>query len=450
MIDSDDLRLVLHDWNFWDRDLPGGLVGHPRRLTRRILEVATGREVVAIVGVRRCGKTTILFQLMDALVRAGCERRSLLYVNIEDHRLALHHDVRLLDRILSFYREEVDPNGPSHLFLDELQGIPGWERWVRSIYDREPLLRIYLTGSSSSMMSADLSTLLTGRNLTFLARPFSFCEYLSFKGVDADVAPDPVEAFRQNVGRRELLAFNLKEYMERGGFPEALKSTSSLRRGVLLQQYFDDILAKDVVHRHRLRNPRLLRDLALVLMGNVARLTSLGKTASALGTFASSVSSLLERLEQAQILSTCRFFSFSARESVSVQKPRKLYAIDTGMRNAVVTRHTRDVGWLAENLVYNHLVSCGLQPTYWKETVEVDLVLGRTAPLPVNVCFSDDVPERELRALTRFNERFGNDAAWLVTRNTFRRGRETGFDYVLCPLWAYLLSDDPGLTPGTP
>ena len=444
MIDSEQLRVVLADWNFWDRDLPSELVGHPRRLTGAILEIATGREAVAIVGVRRCGKTTILFQIMDALLGDGAERRSMLYVNFEDHRFSPHLEVELLDRIVSLFNEEVSPAGPKYIFLDEPQEVPGWERWVRGLYDRNCSVRIFVTGSSSSMMSSDLSTLLTGRNITFSTGPFSFAEYLSFLSVDAVEAPTPVEAYKLNLANRGAIAYHLARYMEQGGFPEALKSASDLRRITLLQQYFDDILAKDVVHRHRLRNPRMLRDLALVLMSDVSKLASLGRLSRAMGTSASSVSSLLAHLEEARLLATTYFFSFSTRESVSVQKPRKIYAADTGMRNAVVARHSQDVGHLAENLVHNHLTASGWQPTYWKERVEVDFVLGRTSPVPVNVCFSEEIPDRELQGLERFYERFGNDFAWLVTKSTFREERIAGSDLIMCPLWAFLLSEPAG------
>ena len=443
MIAHDELRLILDDWNFWNRELSAEITGHPRRLVEKIREIATGREVVAIAGVRRCGKTTILFQLMDHLLRAGQDRRNLLYVNLEDHRFALHLEPRLLDRILTFYREEVNPTGPSFLFLDEPQEIEGWEKWVRSLYDREPDTRIFVTGSSSSMMSSELSTLLTGRNLTFLARPFSFAEHLSFIGVEATSTPGPVEAYRENLRNREVLGYHIIRYMEHGGFPEALKSTSDLRWSTLLQQYFDDILSKDVAHRHRLRNHSLLKDLALVLMSNVANLMSLGKTARTLGTSASSILSLMDHLEDAQLISTAHFFSFSTMETVAAQKPRKVYSVDTGMRNAVVSRATRDLGRLAENLVHSHLVSLAQQPRYWRENVEVDIVVGRGQPLPVNVCFADEIPPREIQGLERFNEKFSNPRAWLITKNTFREETIGSSECTLIPLWAYLLADEP-------
>lgn len=443
MIGNEELRIILSDWNFWDREVPSDFTGHPRDLTEKIRAIATGREVVAIIGVRRCGKTTILFQLMQALDKDGVDRRDILYVNLEDHRFALHLDIALLDSIVSFYKEEVNPAGPRYIFLDEAQEIPGWERWVRSFYDRNPSIRIFVTGSSSSMMATDLSTLLTGRNLTFLARPFSFMEHLSFFGIEITPSPDPIEAYKKNLKKRDVLSFQLREYMESGGFPEPLKSEDRLRRNILLQQYFDNILAKDIVQRHKLRNSRLLKDLALVLMSDISNLISFGRAARALGTSASSVRSLLDHIEESKLITTSRFFSFSARESVSVQKPRKVYVVDTGLRNAVIARHSPDFGRTAENLVHNHLVYLGQHPTYWRDEVEVDFVLGRSKPVPINVCFAEEIPEREVRGLKKFNERFGNDMSWIITKSAFGKKKYSDLESTLCPLWAFLLSDEP-------
>jgi len=438
-----DLRETLWDWNFWDQAIPDEFIGQPRRLTDSIRSIATGREAVAIVGVRRCGKTTIMYQLMQRLAADGCKRQEMLYVNLEDHRFGLDRRSGLLDRILALYRSEIDPSGPRFLFLDEPQAIEDWERWVLSQYDRGPTMRIFITGSSSSLMSSEMSTLLSGRNLTFPAYPYSFAEHLRREGVAFTEAGDPLSVHRENRSIQDQLMFHLGLYLERGGFPEAVKRSHELHRRTLLQQYFDDILAKDVIRRHRLRSPRLLTDLALVLMSEVGNLVSLGRLARTLGSSASSVGSLLEHLEEARLMATTRFFSFSTKESVAAQKPRKVYAVDTGLRNAVVSRPTGDRGWLAENLAHNHLVHLGLRPSYWKARNEVDLVIGTTDPVPINVCFTDEIPDRELKGLEQFHDQFANELSLVVTRNTFDRRMIGRSECLLVPLWSLLLAEEP-------
>jgi len=443
MISSDELLLALGDWNLWDRPIPQDLLGHPRTLTSEILATATGREVVAVVGVRRCGKTTILLQLMDALVRSGVDPKRVLYVNFEDHRLALHRELPLFDRVVAFHKEEVYPEGPSHLFLDEPQEVPGWERWVRSISDRSRSLRIYVTGSSSSLMSEELATLLTGRNLTFRAAPFSFTEFLGVRGVTVDRRDTPVATYKANVRKGGAINHRLVEYLERGGFAEAVGSTPphSTR---LLQQYFSDIIAKDVVRRHRLRDTSTVTDLAFVLMSNVANLVTYGRLGRSLGLSASVVRKLMGHLEGAQLVHEARFFSHSTNQTVSVQKPRKVYSVDPGLRNAVVASPTPDRGRLAENVVFNDLLARGLHPYYWREKGEVDFVVrAGSQVVPINVCFGDEVAPRELAALEMFNEKFHNRTALLITRNAVGERKVGAAKCTICPLWAWLLSTEP-------
>ena len=442
MLSRTEVLAVLDDWNDWSQPLPTQLVGRSRRLTETILQVATGREVVAITGVRRSGKSTILYQLMNARLRAGIERRRLLLVNLEDHRFAPHLGTDLLDRILEVHRETYAPTGPLTIFLDEIQEVPDWERWVRSHYDREPDLRFVLTGSSARLLASDLSTLLTGRTLTFTARPLSFAEFLDFEGIGDVIGGTAQEVARANHARRHELARALSRYLEWGGFPEVVKADSDVRRRWLLQQYFDDILGRDVLRRHAVRDYALLRDLALVLLANTANLMSYGALGRTLGTSASTVHLLSNHLEQAFLLAQVRLFSFSMKESVAAQKPRKVYAIDPGLRNAVVNRASPDHGRLAENVAYLHLAATGDPPRYWKDGPEVDLVVGRTPPVPVNVTFGDEIPDRERAGLAAFFAKHKAREGWLVTRDQAAEEPLGKGRLHVVPLWAWLLCED--------
>jgi predicted AAA+ superfamily ATPase len=296
MLSRAEIIEILSDWNDWGHEVPAELVGRRRHLTETILEVATGREVIAITGIRRCGKSTILYQLMDARLRSGVERARLLLVNLEDHRFAPHLGTELLDHILAVHRETRVPSGPLTVFLDEIQEVPDWERWVRSHYDREPEVRFVLTGSSARLLSSDLSTLLTGRTLTFIARPLSFAELLDFRGLDVTIGGTPEEAASANHRRRHEIVHQLADYAEWGGFPEVVKADSEGRRRLLLQQYFSDILGRDVLRRHAVKDYAQLRDLALVLLANVSNLASYGALGRTLGLSSSTVRLLTDYL----------------------------------------------------------------------------------------------------------------------------------------------------------
>ena len=442
-MEPSDLLSVLADWNYWDRTIPKDVLGHPRELVDTIREVATGREIVALTGIRRCGKTTILLQLLGTLLEQGLDPRRILYVNFEDHRLDRDLGAALLDDLVSCHTREVHPEGPTHIFLDEIHEVPGWERWLRGLYDRRPDLRFHITGSSSSMMASELSSLLTGRNLTFRAAPFSYREYLTWHGVEVARHSGAREAHRCNIHRADMLLHHLNNYLEFGGFPEALKSPEEPRRVLILQQYYNDILARDVVRRHELRKPRLLEALASVLLDTISNQVSYGKLGNALGTSASSIRRMMGFLEEAELIGTTHYFAHSTRASISVQQPRKVYAADTGLRNAVIRRRTADRGWLAESLVYGRLVAAGHQPMWWRDKAEVDFVIGPPITVPVNVTYGTEVPDRELQSLHSFHQRFGNQSALLITENTWGRSELGACTCHLCPLWAFLLADNP-------
>jgi len=238
-----------------------------------------------------------------------------------------------------------------------------------------------------------------------------------------------------------LFQHHLRNYLAYGGFPRAVATEDADARRQLLQQYFDDILARDIVFRHEVRNTSLLRDLALVLLNNVSNQMSFARLARTLGSSPSAVQNLVGHIEESLLIHTARFFSHSMAESVSAQKPRKLYAEDVGLRNAVAAGATPDLGRLAENAVFNSLTALGTTPRYWSDRIEVDFVTDPIDPRPINVCFSDEIPERELAGIEAFASRFNSSRALLVTRSTLDTRTIHDCRVDLVPLWAFLLSN---------
>jgi hypothetical protein len=177
---------TLARWNPWGSGrLAPGLA---RAVTARILPFLDTPEILTLIGPRRAGKTTVLFQLMAALVRSGVDRRALLHLNLEEPALAPELGLPLLDRLYDLYRAEVHPAGKAYLFLDEVQRLPGWERWVRARRETEDV-KIVVTGSSAALMSRELATLLTGRHVTFRVLPLDFREFVSFRGLELPAEP---------------------------------------------------------------------------------------------------------------------------------------------------------------------------------------------------------------------------------------------------------------------
>jgi len=180
------MKQLIKMWNPWwtERKVPASKkrISRPETL-ETILKLLDIREVICITGVRRCGKSTIMYQAIDHLIGKGVEPENILYFNLDEP--FEDKSIGLLDRIFGEYIELHVPKGRKYIFLDEIQNVKDWEQWVKKFYDLYgEEIKFVLTGSNSSMLSDQLSTLLTGRMITQHVFPLSFKEYLDFEGFE--------------------------------------------------------------------------------------------------------------------------------------------------------------------------------------------------------------------------------------------------------------------------
>ena len=357
---------ALARWNRWGTaDLDPRV---PRDVIDEIAPFIDTPEVVALVGPRRAGKTTAMHQLIDRLAETGVPDEAVLHVNLEEP--AFSHDLGtdLLERLYDAYREEVFPEGRAYLFLDEVQHVHGWERWVRTRRETDDI-KVFVTGSSSALMSRELGTLLTGRHVTFRVGPLSFSELLRFKSIALPRNPRVVSA---PAGIRSALA----EYLRWGGFPEVVLAEDEERKELLLKQYFDDVLFKDIALRHRVRDVSTLRAIAVHLLSQTANLVSFQRLSKPFGVSLDLARSYCSHLAEAFLVSFAPFFSLKATERQ--RHPNKVHAVDTGLRNTVCLSASPDRGRLAETAVFGALErSFSGDLYYWQGQGEVDVVVRR-------------------------------------------------------------------------
>jgi hypothetical protein len=431
--DRRQLFETLERWNPWGaaRLDPG----FPRRVLDNLRPFLDTPEIVALIGPRRAGKTTVLYQVMRLLEEKGTPLEALFHLNLEEPALTAEPGIELLERLYRLYRAEVFPQGRAWIFLDEIQHVPGWERWVRARNESEDV-KFFVTGSSAALMSAELATLLTGRHVTFRVMPLDFRELLQFRGVElprrAHLRTAPPE-----------IQHALYEYLRWGGFPEVVLAKDEERKEVLLKQYFDDILFRDVSWRHQIRNFTTLRRLAVHLLSRTARLVSLQRLAQIFGVSLELIRSYCQYLEEAFLVHFVPFYSLKTGEEV--RRPRKVHALDPGLRNAVCLTGSPDRGYLAESVVHNALLAQAPDSLfYWEGTGEVDLLVhqGTSVRTLVQVCESLDdraVRDRELRALAAAKASFPTAQALLVASEPpAHELRGTAADVDVVPLWRFL------------
>lgn len=429
------LSQVIHE--FWDRGVPEL---KPRRFDRRL----TANDLVNdIVGIRRCGKTYLMFCLM----REVAEPRSAIYVNFEDRRLS-PLSPGVLDDLLDFILEEelLSKVKRVSLFLDEIQNVPGWERFARNLHDEyRGRVKVFVSGSNASLLSEDYGRLLTGRHLTITLFPLSFPEFLDFQGFRFE--KDSLLVQR----KRALLVKHFRDYLEHGGFPEAVLGRSPAE---LLRQYYSDIVVRDVTTRARLRKERgVVEAVAQYVITNAASLLSLRRITAFLNSTGvkitvPTVGYYLRLLEDSFVVFGVPGYSHRVKDQL--RYPRKYYCVDNGLRNAVSFRVSADTGRLCENLAAVELKRRGKEVYYWKdaEQHEVDFVVreGLAVAELIQVCADPSDPvvmKRELRALAKAGEELKCRRLRVLTQDFEQekvlvlRGRRTRVKFQ--PLWKWLI-----------
>ena len=383
-MDDDALLDIAATWSFWDRAPPPSI-----RRAVELPRVLSARTALVIQGVRRCGKFTLLTQLIK---RYRLKRRDCLFVNFEDPRLAGSLGFETLERLTRAFGKLRGEAETLTVFLDEIQWVDGWERWLRTKLDRPGRYRFVVSGSNAHLLSGELSSVLTGRHITVELYPFDFSEFRSMH-------PDGTIA----------------EYLHRGGFPEPITSGEADH---LLRQYFVDIVQRDVRERVGARSSLTLRQIVQMVFESAGSELSLRRIAAASGVAVETVSAYLEACEQAYLLFQCPWFAFSERKRS--QRNRKYYPVDTALRRVAVTRTGADAGKALECATFVELKKRYRDVSYWRGAGEVDFVV-RTGdrPTPVQVTV-EGAGERHLRALDDFYEAFPHATeAVIVTMGSF-------------------------------
>lgn len=357
---------ILLRWNRWGTHPLEA--GHPRQVTQKLLPFLHTEDVIVLTGMRRAGKSTVLYQIMDQLESQQIDQKAMLHINFEDPAFAPYLELKLLDELYDIYRSQIYPQGKAYLFLDEIQNIPEWERWVRARNETENI-KIFITGSSGHLMSRELGTLLTGRHVSFEMFPLNLPELLQFFQIDLPKKP---WAFAAPPIIQNTINFQLTW----GSLPKIALAENDIQREKLLSQYFDDILHRDVALRHNIRDLTTLRALAAHTLTQTGSLITFQRLARIF-----SVSPLLAQnycsyLQEAYLTDLIEFFSLKA--SLRQRNAQKLHATDIGIRNQASLSGSADYGRLIESLVYNNLKQTKNDGIFYlKNENEIDFALRR-------------------------------------------------------------------------
>jgi predicted AAA+ superfamily ATPase len=368
----------------------------------------------------------------------GIKRENILFINFEDPRFT-SLDTKLLSRVYDVYKGYVSSEGEPYIFLDEVQEVAGWEKWVRTMHELRKA-RVIVSGSNAHLLSRELGTLLTGRHLDLTVFPLSFGEYLVFNKV-------PVKSVFDAAGKDALIAGHLHRYIETGSFPEV---TLSAKKTEVLLNYFEDLLTKDLLKRFRVRKTPEMKALIKYYLSNAANLVTFTSTGKSLQVNTSTIERFSGYFEDVYLIFLLKRFSFKVKEQD--KSPRKIYAVDTGLCNSLGFRFSENIGRLAENIVYlalkrKQILNPQIELFYWKDIQhrEVDFVIkdGLKVTNLVQVCWNmrdEKTRNRELRSLQRAMKELGVGTATIITESAEGEERPNGFTVKTIPLWKWLLA----------
>lgn len=381
-------------------------------------------QIVILSGIRRCGKSSLLFLMKEQM---GLADYNYCYFNFDDERIPIDSS---LPEIV--YQQHLQLFGEEPVFFfDEIQNIPGWEKFVNRMHEKGH--KIFITGSNAALLSSEIATSLTGRNKVLHLYPFSFSEYLLYKGRDHD---------QEHLTTRDqaLLMHDCAHYLESGGFPLVVKENDI----ELLDDYFRDILYRDIIARYGLTRTNEIRQMALYLASNIGKHFSyrtLQKVSGLKST--NSVKDYLSYFEQSYLFFYVNRFAYSLKKQLV--HPKKVYAIDPGFANRLGFRFTEDKGRLLENVIYLELLRRKKEVFFHSgDNLECDFIVRQgiaiKQAIQVTWTLNSKTRPRELKGLTDAMTEYALTQGTLITWDTFPEQLNDlpeGVSHI--PAWKWLL-----------
>lgn len=437
MINENKMLEILNDWNFWKQEKDTGI--KREEYLKKLDQGYKMDLVVSLVGIRRSGKSTLMLQFAKELIeRKRISKNNILYINFEDSRFLGEYSLDLLNNIYEVYLANLTPNKKPIIFLDEIQNIKGWEKFVGSLYERKKA-KIFVSGSNSNLLNSEFSTVLTGRQLTLTIYPLTFAEFLLFNNIKV---VNKLDLVNNKLKIKKALA----EYLKFGGMPKSALLKNDEDKVLLLRNYFEDILNRDIVSRFKIRQIEKLKILTKFYFSNISSLISYNRVAKFLKIPLSTVERFSEYLTYPFFVYFVNKFSFSLKEQ-SVN-PKKVYVSDLGLRNAVSFNISENKGKLLENLVFLHLLKKQQKIYYYrtKNNLKVDFLIKENQKIKslIQVCLTlkdFKTKEREIKALVKTMTELKLKQALIITENEEDIIKIDKKEIKVMPAWQWLVNN---------
>ncbi len=393
---------------------------YSRSILTKIIDRLSLRQIEVLQGIRRSGKSTI-FKLLINYLSKNINPKEILYINLDDpFFVPFSKDATKFYDVIE-YAKKLTGREVKYLFLDEIQAIDGWERFVKSAYDSELFKKIFVTGSNSSFLNSKLSILLTGRYLSTMVYPLTFKEILQINKIDSYI--DLVEQKAKSLSI-------VDDMMQNGSFVEVFDAPNFAKRDIV-KHYYETILFKDCVLNNSIREVKSFRDLSFYILNNASSLYSYLSLAKSVGINDTSTKEYIRYLEDSFMLYEVKQFSYSLKEQNSSKK--KIYLSDNGFM-LLGLKFSSNLGLLLENLVFSELLKSGFELYFYNKDFECDFIAKKEDKLiALQVCYelNEKNLKREIRGLNKLP--FNCDEKYIITYNQ----EDNSKDIKIVPFWKF-------------
>ncbi len=418
------MQSILNIFNPWwtGGSIPSELVGKPRTIFQSLKSSLNLRQISILTGLRRVGKTTLLFQLIDALLKEKVHPYHILYFSFDESQFAL-------DQILEYYQhtvlqKELREAKKIYIFLDEIQKLEQWPEKIKIYYDLYPNIKWVLSGSARILLFRGSRESLAGRFFEFPVQPLDFYEYLKFRGQKID--------FSREALFKTTIISEFQHFLKCGGFIEALNLSDFQRQAYFKESVLERVTFKDIPENFTVKKPALLLQLLKVAAFQPGLYLDYKNLANDLKMDQRTIADYVALLDYALLIQ--KLFNYSTNKLTSEKKMKRLYLSNVAFTQALHPQATLPI--LIEQFWINHLKARFFYRSPRKD--EVDLVLeNNRMVLPIEIKMRENITARDASALFIFLNRFSGRTGLMITQDSEGILERNHHQVQLLPYWKY-------------
>lgn len=365
-----------------------------RHILPKALNFIHTKEILAIIGARRVGKSTLSKLIIKELLKT-VNTKNIFFINLEKPAfIPFKNDSNYLQKIYDEYLKLADPDMSEKIFffIDEIQIFKNWEVFIKSKYENSNI-KFIVTGSNSSLLTSNYATVLTGRVLKLRLYSFSFKEFLEYKKI--------------NISSRLFIVKNkidikraFDEYLKWGGYFSVISNENEEIKKEILKNIAEDIILKDIVPRYNIKNSSQIRDMFYYIVSNASNPVNFSTLANKLGIDAKTVKEYIEYFEDNFLITLLS--NYNHKLSEQIKSTKKVYINDNGFLNLSISSN-RNHGVSLENLVFNILYEKDEKLTYIKDKYEIDFFSNKVLYQVSYTIEDENTKKREINAFKHFN-----------------------------------------------